>query len=107
MNIKFENPGFQYMLDSIMEFQKDDSSAFWNDSLFYFFKELNKEYAYSLSTENRKKYFKEKLSEIYNENEKLMEEKVQVYSRYWNLHREEIERAFSDAFEVECSNLFK
>ena len=32
MDIKFVNPGFQYMLDSIMEFQKDDSSFFWNNS---------------------------------------------------------------------------
>lgn len=28
MHIKFVNPGFQYMLDSIMEFQKDDSAFF-------------------------------------------------------------------------------
>ena len=59
MHIEFVNPGFQYMLDSIMEFQKDDVSSFWNDSLFYFFKELDKEYAYSLSTEKRKQYFEE------------------------------------------------
>lgn len=106
MHIEFVNPGFQYMLDSIMEFQKDDSSAFWNDSLFYFFKELDKEYAYSLSIKNRKKYLEEKLSEIYKENEKLLEEKIQAYNRYWNLHRLKIEQAFSDAFEVDCSNLF-
>lgn len=106
MHIEFVNPGFQYMLDSIMEFQQDDSSAFWNESLFYFFKELDKEYAYSLSTEKRKKYFEEKLSEIYKANEQLLKEKIQAYSRYWNLHRVEIEQAFSDAFEVDCSNLF-
>jgi len=35
-----------------------------------------------------------------------LEEKVQAYSRYWNLHRTEIEQAFSNAFEVDCSNLF-
>ena len=91
MHIEFVNPGFQYMLDSIMEFQKDDSSAFWNDSLFYFFKELDKEYAYSLSIKNRKKYLEEKLSEIYKENEKLLEEKILAYNRYWNLHRLKIE----------------
>lgn len=51
MDIKFVNPGFQYMLDSIMEFQKDDASEFWNASLFYFLKELDKEYAYSLPVE--------------------------------------------------------
>lgn len=39
MEIKFVNPGFQYMLDSIMEFQSDDTSSFWNDSLFYFLKD--------------------------------------------------------------------
>lgn len=41
MHIEFVNPGFQYMLESIMEFQKDDTSSFWNDSLFYFYKELD------------------------------------------------------------------
>ena len=106
MHIEFVNPGFQYMLDSIMEFQKDNVSAFWNDSLFYFFKELDKEYAYSLSTEKRKKYFEEKLSGIYKANEQLLEEKLQAYSKYWNLHRVEIEQAFTDVFEVDCSNLF-
>ena len=106
MHIEFVNPGFQYMLDSIMEFQKDNISAFWNDSLFYFFKELDKEYSYSLSIEKRKKYFEEKLSGIYKANEQLLEEKIQAYSKYWNLHKVEIEQAFTDAFEVDCSNLF-
>lgn len=72
MDVKFVNPGFHYMLDSIMEFQKDDSTYFWNDSLFYFFKDLDKEYAYSLSTEKRREYFEEKLLEIYQENELLL-----------------------------------
>ena len=106
MHIEFTNPGFEYMLNSIMEFQKDDVSSFWNDSLFYFFKELDKEYAYSLLPEKRREYFEEKMLEIYRANEKLLEEKLQAYSRYWNLHRVEIEQAFSDAFEVDCSNLF-
>ena len=60
MHIEFTNPGFEYMLNSIMEFQKDDVSSFWNDSLFYFFKELDKEYAYSLLPEKRREYFEEK-----------------------------------------------
>ena len=86
MHIEFTNPGFEYMLNSIMEFQKDDVSSFWNDSLFYFFKELDKEYAYSLLPEKRREYFEEKMLEIYRANEKLLEEKLQAYSRYWNLH---------------------
>ena len=106
MHIKFVNPGFQYMLDSIMEFQKDDSTYFWNDSLFYFFKELDKEYAYSLSTEKRREYFEEKLFEIYQANELLLTEKVLAYSNYWDMHKEKITQAFSDAFEIDCSELF-
>ncbi len=106
MHIEFVNPGFEYMLNSIMEFQKDDVPSFWNDSLFYFFKELNKEYAYSLSLEKRREYFAEKLLEIYKANESLLAEKVQAYSECWNEHKEEIIQAFSDAFEVDCSNLF-
>ena len=106
MHIKFTNPGFEYMLDSIMEFQKDDSSVFWNDSLFYFFEELDKEYAYSLSAEKRREYFEEKLSEIYKANETLLEEKVQAYSEHWNLHKANITQAFSDAFGVDCLEMF-
>lgn len=106
MHIEFVNPGFEYMLNSIMEFQKDDVSSFWNDSLFYFFKELDKEYAYSLSTERRREYFEEKMLEIYKANESLLEEKVQAYAKYWNENKEEIIQAFSDAFEVDCSVLF-
>ena len=106
MQIKFANPGFQYMLDSIMEFQKDDSSSFWNDSLFYFFKDLDKEYAYSLSTEKRKEYFEEKLFQVYQENERLLTEKIEAYSKHWEKYREQITQAFSDAFETDCSELF-
>lgn len=29
----FQNPGFVYSLDRIIEFQKDDESDFWSDSL--------------------------------------------------------------------------
>lgn len=106
MHIEFVNHGFEYMLNSIMEFQKDDVSSFWNDSLFYFFKELDKEYAYSLLPEKRREYFEEKLFEIYIANESLLEEKVQAYRVHWNEHKEEIIQAFSDAFEVDCSAVF-
>lgn len=101
MDIKFANPGFEYMLDSIMEFQKDDSSTFWNDSLFYFFKELDKEYAYGLSKEERRKYFEEKLFKVYEANEVLLEEKLQAYSKHWNLHKIGITQAFSNAFGID------
>lgn len=106
MDIKFVNPGFQYMLDSIMEFQKDDSSFFWNNSLFHFFKELDKEYAYNLTMKERKEYFKDKLFEIYQANEQLLQEKVSAYEKHWNKYKPQIEQAFSDAFGIDCAVLF-
>ena len=36
MHIKFVNPGFEYMLESFMGFQKDDSAAFWNQEIYAF-----------------------------------------------------------------------
>jgi len=106
MNIKWINPGFQYMLDSIMEFQQDDTSSFWNDSLFYFFKDLNKEYAYSLTTERRKEYFSGKLFEIYQANEQLLQDKISAYGKHWEANREDITQALSDAFEIDCAERF-
>lgn len=106
MNIKWINPGFQYMLDSIMEFQQDDTSSFWNDSLFYFFKDLNKEYAYSLTAEKRKEYFKGKLFEVYQANEQLLQEKISAYDKHWKANREVITQALSDAFEIDCAERF-
>lgn len=82
------------MLDSIMEFQKDESDFFWNDTLFYFYKELDKEYAYGLSMEGRRKYFEEKLFKIYQENELLLTEKLSAYNLYYELHKENITQAF-------------
>ena len=102
MNIKWINPGFQYMLDSIMEFQQDDTSSFWKDSLFYFFKDLNKEYAYS----QRKEYLSSKLFEVYLANEQLLQEKILAYGKHWEANREDITQALSDAFEIDCAERF-
>lgn len=36
----------------------------------------------------------------------LLEEKVQAYSEHWKLHKADITQAFSDAFGVDCSEMF-
>ena len=48
MRVKFENPGLGYMLESIMAFQKEDSSFFWSEPLFYFYPQLDKAYVSTL-----------------------------------------------------------
>lgn len=36
MRIKFINPGFDYMVKMIMEFQSEEAAEFWSEPLFYF-----------------------------------------------------------------------
>ena len=83
MRVKFENPGLGYMLESIMAFQKEDSSFFWSEPLFYFYPQLDKAYVSTLKGEGKRKYMEDVLSSIYKEQEKTIEEKVEIYSSFW------------------------
>lgn len=40
MNVTFVNPGVDYMISRIMEFQAEGESAFWSDPLFHFFPKI-------------------------------------------------------------------
>ena len=41
------------------------------------------------------------LSSIYKEQEKTIEEKVEIYSSFWGKHEKDISRALSDAFSLD------
>ena len=43
MHVLYKNPGFEYSVDSIMEFLNPEDGPFWIDSLFYFYPNLNKQ----------------------------------------------------------------
>lgn len=106
MNIQFKNPGYEYSIQSILEFQKEDTTSFWNDSLFHFYQELDHDYLVSLSLQQRKEYLSTKFHDIYIVNEPLLNEKIEGYQAHWNHYNEQITRAFSDAFDMDCSSLF-
>lgn len=106
MKVKCINPGFEYMIDIIMEFQTPEWTNFWSEPLYYHFKELDKEYAQALSLDYKKAYIKEVLFQVYRNVEKELEEKVILYQNYWDAHSLQIEEALSDAFDVDCKGLF-
>lgn len=56
MNVTFVNPGVDYMVDRILDFQTEDEVAFWAEPLFYFYPQLDKDYANSLPSLERKEY---------------------------------------------------
>jgi hypothetical protein len=106
MEVTFVNPGVDYMIRNIMEFQTDETTAFWREPLYHFYPQLDKNYAESLRIGERKEYIERVLRSVYDDLENMINEKVDCYSQYWKTCKEQINDALSDAFEVDCSNLF-
>lgn len=106
MELTFINPGFEYMMDKIMAFQTEESSAFWSQPLFHFYPQLDEEYTNSLRFPERREHIKRVLSAIYEEQKNLIDEKVILYSRHWEKCRPQIVEALSSAFDCDCSRLF-
>lgn len=106
MNIEFINPGVDYMLQRIMDFQTEAESAFWSEPLYHFYPQLDKVYAISLPFAERKNYIERTMRAVYAELEDTINEKVALYTRHWNACKPQITAALSDAFGVDCANLF-
>ena len=106
MEVTFVNPGVEYMLEGIMAFQTEDQSAFWSEPLYHFYPRLDKAYAASLPFPERKEYIERTMRAVYIDSEDTINEKIASYSRHWAVCKEQITAALSDAFGVDCANLF-
>lgn len=106
MNVTFKNPGVDYMIERIMLFQTEDESKFWSEPLYHFYPQLDKSYADNLPFAERKAYIERSLRTVYVELEDSINEKVILYSGYWEDCKEQITAALSEAFSVDCENLF-
>lgn len=91
MNLYVRNPRFDTMIASILHFQGEDETAFWSDSLYRFYPQLDKAYAAQLSFDERKSYITKVLKSVYEEAEPEIDRKVQAYTAYWNRHRAQIQ----------------
>lgn len=106
MKITVKNPGIDYMIESILEFQSDDETAFWSDSLYYFYPQIDKEHARSLTFTKRKEYIGNCIRDIYKEIEPELSSKILLYEKYFQEKKQQWEEALSDAFDMDCSSLF-
>lgn len=106
MEITFYNPGVEYMLRQIMEFQSGEESAFWSDPLYCFFPQLDKAYAAGLPFPARREYIGRTLRAVYAGLEDAINDKAALYSQYWRRCRPQVNAALSDAFGVDCGALF-
>ena len=106
MEVTFANPGIDYMIRGIMAFQTEAESAFWSEPLYHFYPQLDKTYAKSLPFPQRKEYIGHTMRTVYADVEDTINEKVELYSRHWKVCKEQITEALSDAFGIDCANLF-
>ena len=106
MDVTFMNPGVDYMIQRIMDFQTEEESTFWSEPLYHFYPQLDKAYAASLPYPERKNYIERTMRAVYIDLEDTINEKVASYSRHWAVCKEQITAALSDAFGVDCANLF-
>lgn len=106
MEVTFVNPGVDYMIERIMAFQTEDESAFWSETLYHFYPQLDKVYATRLPFPERKEYIERTMRAVYIDLEDTINEKVALFSRHWETCKDQITAALSDAFGVDCTGLF-
>lgn len=106
MNLIYKNPGLTYSIDSILEFQGEEQSEWWRESLFMFYPEINREKFDSLSRTLQAEYLTECLDRVYRKIEKEIEEKIVTYTKHWEIYRNQIQAALSDTFQLDVSNKF-
>lgn len=106
MHVLYKNPGFEYSVDSIMEFLNPENGPFWIDSLFYFYPNLNKQELLSMSFDNRKAYITDKLLSEYRIIKNEMDDKAERYNQYFERYSDQINAALSEAFSIDTYNLF-
>ena len=103
MELQVRNPGVDYMIERVLDFQSEDTSDFWSAPLYHFYPQLDRNYAAALPWQERKAYFSQVLRQIYAEEESIIEDKVKSYGAHWASCKEQITQALSDAFAIDCN----
>lgn len=106
MEVCFVNPGADLMLRHIMGFQGEDMPPFWTEPLYRFYPQLDRGHAQSLPFAEKRAYIERVLRAVYAEQEAEIEEKAALYAAHWAKYREQITQALSEAFAVDCGELF-
>lgn len=106
MKLTFKNPGYNYMLESILEFQGEEQGEFFRESLYMFYPNFDKGKMDSLDTEGKKEYISLELKQIYEANVGLLEDKLKVYQKHWDNNQEVIQKAFEEIFNMKLEDEF-
>lgn len=105
MQLTFPNPGPDYAIDSIMGFQQGNESAFWSEPLYHFYPQIDRSRTMAMTCEDRRRYIADALTAHYRDVAQTIDEKYVRYAAHWEQHREQVEAALSEAFDVPCVEL--
>ena len=107
MHIFYRNPGFEHSIDSIMLFQSGDQTPNSSDALFYFYPRLDQHKLVKLPMEEKKSYISDCLFDVYHQDiQHEIDEKANVYNAHFAKHKEQIEDALSEAFDIDTRAIF-
>lgn len=106
MNLTYRNPGLEYMVQSIAEFQSREQSDAFRDSLYYFFPQFDLGRMDALDAQGRTDYIRDGLQSPWTENEGPLRDKLQAWQGHWDTHRTVVEEAFSDIFDFPLADRF-
>ncbi len=91
---------------SILDFQTDDTSAYWRAALFKAYPFLNEKKCLNMTWDERKEYLTTELSKLYDKLEINLQEKCAISQKIWNEKKEQINQIYTGVFGIDCNNLF-
>ena len=107
MQITFQNPGFDYSMNSILLFQTENTGSWWKDALFSFYPQIDREQMERLSGTGQTAYLREVLSGVYRQLAPELEEKKEAYQISWDENRQTVEEALGDIFQTPLAGQFQ
>lgn len=107
MNLTFRNPGYDHSIDSILLFQTDDQTPYWSDALLYFYPQIDKVELAKRDLAGRRQYISDTLSDLYHKELKQeIDQKAIAYNAHFAKHKDQIEDALSEAFDLDTRARF-
>ena len=102
MRLKWEKKSFEDDIDFILFHQQDDTPVWWRKLLFKQYPELDYEYCYKLSQEERFEYIRNKMSEIAKNRKSEIDSALKSFERNWSIVSDRISDVYTTVFEENC-----
>ena len=106
MNITYKNPGYNHSIESISLFLTGDETAFWSAPILHFYPQIDKQLLMSYSRSDKQSYLNDVFRNIYSDLKEELGRKVICYNDHFQRHKQQIEHALSDAFDLDASRVF-